>query len=410
MPRNLRLLGAAQFVSQAGDGLYMAVILNYALRVSGGDKASVGLVSVCENLPYVLFGLWAGVLVDRWDRRRTMLGADLLRAAVLVLLFAADRGGWLGGVNPSAALPVAGAAFLLSVGTLFFNPARDAVLPDLAEGGDLLKANAAVGISQYGALLVGPLLAALLLAFRPPAEAFLWDAGTFLVSFACVLAIRVPAKAKAAAPIRMDVAGALRYARSRSDLMALLLMTVFNNVLLMGPAIVGSVFLVRGVAELGGPFLGCSPEAMYGIYLSCFAAGLIVGVSLLRAFGGARPRWWLLGIGILFDGLTFLPFAPVARTGSFPLLMATIFVHALPVPMILVVRPAMLQAHVPRERLGQVFALVNLTVQGVTALSVALAGILCNRMAPGDLFTMAGIGGTLAGVLALTLRPLRRLV
>ena len=71
----------------------------------------------------------------------------------------------------------------------------------------------------------------------------------------------------------------------------------------------------------------------------------------------------------------------------------------------------MLQTHGPQERLGQGFALVNLTVQGVTAVSAGLAGWLCGQGLPvGDLFTIAGLGGGLAGVLALTLRPLRRLV
>ncbi len=392
----------------------MAVLLFYAFQVSGEDKTSVSTVSICENLPYLLLGLWAGVLVDRWDKRRVMMGADLLRAAVLAGLYLADRAGWMSPPHPSAALPVACAAFLLTVGTIFFNPARDALLPELAGGQDLLKANASVGVSQYAAMLVGPLLLALLLKFRPPAEAFLWDAGTFLVSFACVAAIRAPRKPAGAPRERMDVVGALRYVRSRPDLMSLLGMTVCNNLLLMGPAMVGSVFLVREVTDAGGtlPFFpDLRPEALYAIYISVFAAGMVVGTLLLSRYGGHFPRWRLLGVGILLDGLTFLPFEHAAGTGSFPLLLLALFVHALPVPMILVTRPAMLQTHVPRERLGQVFALVNLTVMGVTALSSALTGWFCGRgVSTGLLFTVAGASGAAAGILALTLKPMRRLV
>ena len=411
LSRNLRLLAAAQFVSLLGDGLYLAVIVNYALRISGESSFSAGMCAVAEYLPYLLLGIWAGALVDRSDCRKVMMGADLLRAGVLLGLYAMDHAGWLLPYRPAAAVPVGIAAALLTSGAVFFNPARDAYILDLAEGKDLLKANSLVASSQYAATLLGPLTAALLLAARPLAEAFAWDALSFVGSFACLAMIRasVPARPAGAGGIRL--LDGVRYVRARPELAGLILLTALNNLFLMGPAMVGSAFLVNDMAKRGGLWMGLKPEAMYAVYLSVFASGLIAGVWALNRFFGKLPRWKVLAWAVLLDGVTFLPFEPIARAASFPLLLAALFVHALVVPGIVVVRPALIQAHVPRERLGQVFALVNLTVFGCTALSAALTGVLCGwGLAPSWLFVLAGAGGTLCGLTALGMRSLRTLV
>ena len=418
MTRNLRLLLAAQFVSLLGDGLYLAVIVNYALRALGGSQRQAGLVPVAESLPYLVLGIWAGVLVDRLDRRRVMMAADLLRAGVLAGLYAMDRRGLLAdGGLPVLALLCASSA-TLTVGSIFFNPARDALLPGLVQGGDLLRANGAVAVSQHAAQLLGPLAAALLLASRPMAEIFLWDAGSFLVSWAFLAAIRVPRWPRPAGGPVPDVRGALAYVAGRPDLKSLLLLTALNNLLLMGPVVVCSVFLVNETAAAGGGlvlpgWLGgrLSREAMFAVYMAAFSAGMILGTLLLARLGRGVARWKLLALGILLDGLTFLPFEPLARGGRFPLLVLALLVHALVVPLINVLRPAILQTHVPAERQGQVFALVNLTVFGGTALSALLAnGLLATGMLPSRMFTLVAIGGTLSGLLALGLKPLRRLV
>lgn len=415
MSRNLRLLGAAQFVSLLGDGLYLAAIVNYALQVTAGSARASGMVVVAEHLPYLLLGLWAGVLVDRWDRLKVMKAADLLRAAVLVGLYGADRAGWLSPPGPWTALPVGLAAALVTTGSVFFNPARDALLPALAEGAALTRANAGIAVSQHAAQLLGPLAAAAVLASRPLAESFLWDAGTFLLSFLLLLLIRLPPGAARSAAARMDVAGALAYVRSRPDLKALLGLTALNNLFIMGPAMVGSAFMIRGVAAAGGPFVlpwgaVLGPEAMFALYLAVFSAGMIAGSLAVGRWGGRFPGWALLAAGIALDGLTFLPFEPLAARGDYPGLLVALFFHAVCVPLIVVVRPALVQAHVPAARLGQVFGLVNLAVFGCTALSAAGAGwVLGLGVTPGRLFTLAGVGGGLSGAFALTLPALRRL-
>ena len=225
--------------------------MNYALRVSGGSSFAAGMAAVAEYLPYLLLGVWAGAVVDRSDRRRLMMFADLLRAAVLLGLWWADRSGWLLPPRAFAAVPVGLAAFCLTAGATFFNPARDALILDLAEGNDLLKANSLVASSQYAAALLGPLTAALLLAARPLAEAFAWDALSFLGSFVCLALMRSPGAGHPKPERRIRLLDGVRYLRSRPELAGLILLTALNNLFLMGPAMVGSAFLVNDVARRG---------------------------------------------------------------------------------------------------------------------------------------------------------------
>ncbi|MFV1959761.1 MAG: MFS transporter, partial [Planctomycetota bacterium] len=123
---NLLLLWSGQFVSATGDALFLMAVAWIAGRV-GGDEISVGFAVFFAALPFLLFGLPAGALVDRTDRRRLMIGSDLARAAILLSLPWAA--GLLGGVTWGL---VAATAFLVATFSTPFLPARDALLPVLA--------------------------------------------------------------------------------------------------------------------------------------------------------------------------------------------------------------------------------------------------------------------------------------
>jgi DHA3 family macrolide efflux protein-like MFS transporter len=107
---------------------------------------------------------------------------------------------------------------------------------------------------------------------------------------------------------------------------------------------------------------------------------------------------------MLFDGLTYLPFFWVR---SYPLALALIFVHGLFIPWIVVGRTALIQQHVPEDRRGRVFALVNLTVQGMTALSALVAGRIAQAAGAPTLFLLAGAVGAACGLAGLAVPRLR---
>ncbi|MEA2606459.1 MAG: transporter, family, macrolide efflux protein, partial [Chloroflexota bacterium] len=179
--RDFRLLWSAQLVSTIGTALtdLAAGILVFRLT---GSALSVGLMFVATAVPTLIVGLIAGVFVDRYDRRKIMVIADLLRAAIVVSIPIL--------ITINIALLYLAVA-LVSTISQFFNPANDAVLPEVASDEELAAANSWIMISSFGSTSIGFALSGLLATAFDINWAFRLDALTFLFSAALIVFIRV---------------------------------------------------------------------------------------------------------------------------------------------------------------------------------------------------------------------------
>lgn len=176
-----RLMWTGQLVSTIGSSLTSLASSILVFRTTN-SALSVGLMLIATAAPSLLFGLIAGVFVDRFDRRRIMITADILRALLVFLIpFLVPRGiAWLYVLNILSA----------AVGQ-FFDPAYESVLPEAASEEELSAANSMMAISSFGSTAIG-FAASGLIASRFPIEyAFYLDALSFLVSAACIFMIRV---------------------------------------------------------------------------------------------------------------------------------------------------------------------------------------------------------------------------
>jgi len=130
------------------------------------------------------------------------------------------------------------------------------------------------------------------------------------------------------------------------------------------------------------------------------AVGMLAGALGIAAFGRRVALAPLLWLGMILDGLTYLPLAYLER---FPLCLIAIAFHGMCIPAIVVSRTSLLHRHVPAERRGQVFALVGMTVAGMTALSALASGWVAEVFSARALFLGAGALGSLCGVVGLLL-------
>jgi len=183
--RDFRLLWAAGTVSGLGSWLLVVAVPAQLYRLTG-SPAATGTALAVEALPAMLVAPWAGVLVDRWDRRATMVAADLCAAAGVALM--------LLGTSPGR-LPAVYAGLLVeNVAVAFGVPAARAVLPAVAGTGEALAAANAVSAFAAGVVrLVGPPLGTLLLSTGGLPAAAGVDAATYLVSAALLVRLRLPA-------------------------------------------------------------------------------------------------------------------------------------------------------------------------------------------------------------------------
>lgn len=131
---NYFFLWLGQTISQLGDSIYEMAIVWFALKLTG-SPLSTGMVALAAALPYPILGLVAGAYVDRWNRKTTMIRADLLRAAVLVTIPVLSAFGAL------RVWHLAAAAFALTSSRVFFYPALMASLPAVVPKEQLVRAN-----------------------------------------------------------------------------------------------------------------------------------------------------------------------------------------------------------------------------------------------------------------------------
>jgi MFS family permease len=180
--RNFTLLWSGQLISTIGSSLtsLAASILIYR---ETGSALSVGLMLMATAIPSLFLGLIAGVFVDRFDRKRMMIAADLLRALIVFSIpFLA----------PQDILWLYVLVLLESCVTQFFDPAHASLLPEVATNEELAGANILITVGSFGATAIGFAAAGLFATQFRIEWAFYADAATFVFSALCLARLALP--------------------------------------------------------------------------------------------------------------------------------------------------------------------------------------------------------------------------
>ncbi len=234
-----------------------------------------------------------------------------------------------------------------------------------------------------------------------PVMLFGFDALTFLASLACIVSIahRWGGARCGDSPRALrwgDLAAGLRYAIRDKRILVLLILTSIDNLFIMGPAEVGLAIFVRDRLGLGGE--------SYALVESAYGFGMLLSMLLIHRYADRLSNGKLVLWGMVFDGLTFIP---MYWCNSFAATYIVFFIHSWAIPMIIVGRAALIQSIVPEGIRGRVFSLVNITVNGMVALSSAIIGLAATTIPIHVLFAIIGIGGGLCGLAGMLYRPLR---
>lgn len=267
--RNFGMMVASLFISRAGDTFtFLALAIQVDSLYSDPKQSAGALASVliAFALPQLVFGLFAGTLVDRWDRRRTMVVADLARAALIL--------GFLFLRSPADVPWAMALAFATSSFGAFFYPARTALLPSIVEDDELMQANSWMQVGETFSRLAGPILAGVVIGTWGSRAAFLVDSVSFLGSGLFLVAIRgVRTRAVDAlegsitSPIE-DLRAGIRFALGSKLLQGI---TIGLVLALMG---------IGGVDVLIVPFtrfaFHAAPEAL-GLLLTAQGVGMVAG-------------------------------------------------------------------------------------------------------------------------------------
>lgn len=188
--RDYALLWTGQAISVFGDQVFPIAVTISALN-AGASATDLGLILAARTVSLVLFALIGGVWADRLPRRWVMLGADGVRAAMVIglMLLPTHPQMWL----------LALLVFVVGAGEAFFRPAMTALIPSLLPANELAPANALNSLTYRSAQVIGPAIGGILVATVGVSAAFGVDAATFIVSLICVYLVREPVRAGVAA-------------------------------------------------------------------------------------------------------------------------------------------------------------------------------------------------------------------
>ncbi|MEV5507944.1 MFS transporter [Streptomyces orinoci] len=378
------LLWTAATLSTLGDGIRYVAFPLLAARVTR-DPEAVSLVFVAGYLPWPLFGLPAGAVADRVDRRRLMWTVDLARGVLTggfaFLLTLQDA--------PVAAL--AAVSFSLGVAETFFENAAGAIIPMLVQKEALERANAWLYSAQtVMATLVGaPVGAALFgLAHAAPVAA---DAASFLVATALIFALRgsFGVRAKAApTTVRQDIAEGLRWLWRHRLLRTLCAMVAVTNGTLAAAEAVLVLYALQ-VLHLGG--IG------YGLMLAALAGGGILGSALAPR---ARRR---LGVRIPLIGSMVAQaagFICAGLTSSVPVAVGVLALVGAGGAVWNVLAASLRQRLVPADMLGRVTSSYRTVALAAMPVGAALAGVLADAFGLHAPFLLSGVLLALATAVA----------
>lgn len=355
--RDFSLMWSAQLVSTIGSSLtdLAAGILVFELTKSA---LNVGLTLMVTAIPTLFVGLFAGVFVDRFDRKRILLASDLLRGIIVVLIPF--------GVQNFGLIALYALLFLAAVVRQFFDPAWESVLPDVASDEELASANAFLSISSFGSTAVGFALAGFLASVDIHLPFYI-DGATFLLSFLIVLGVRIRHLATDETTTTTAVLANLKTGMRFLWGTPILRSSVLINIpILFSFGLWNVLLLPMAIRELG------ATTFEYGLQEGLTSVGFVIS-SLLMAKYADRLRegqWMVLAtIGMGFFGV-FYGFAQNIWF-AIAMVVGSGFLNS-PLG---ISRRLIFQKNTPRELRGRVFSAFAVSRDVVFLAGMAMAGL-----------------------------------
>jgi MFS family permease len=385
--RNYALLWSGQLVSHLGDRFHW-VAISLWVYAQTGSALSVSYAIVALMVAPAIVGLFAGAMADRYDRRRIMIVADLVRAGLVALIPALMARG----------LPwVYGTLFLMSAASAFFRPAMWSAVPQSVPRDRLLQANAYFASLEAAVEVLGPAMAGLLVMRFSYAAAMYVDAVSYLVSAVFVAGMKFPppgvhsadSPMVASKGILSSIREGVRYVR-RDQIQVSLLAFLF-----LGQWVAGLSSLQTPLAK---GILGIT-DRQFGWFQSVWGVGFIAASVAINRYGRRIPRGQAIVIGYL---LWAMAAGLMGLSSNFGMLIVAGFWVGFANILVFVNVSTVMMEHTPIDKLGRAVTVRQIGVAIVRVVSLTGFGWLADtigiRQAIAAMASTALFGSSLAAV------------
>ncbi len=362
LPPVFQRLAGANLAAQSAEQVSLAAVPIVAVLALGAGPGEIGLLATAQTLPFLLLSIPAGLLADRWSRRRLMVVAEVLRAASLVALLFATLFGQLSLVL----LTVLG--FIGAAGTVGFSVAAPALVPSLVPQAALGAANSRLELARSVAFAAGPALAGALVAWAEASSAFVLAA--VLSAAAVALLLRLP-EAPRGAPRTRHVMEELRDGARlvwRHPLLRPILFTAIAwNIAWF---VLQAAYVPYAMRSLGLDAIGV------GVTLACYGAGMVVGALFAARVLRALPFGCAILVGPYTSVAASLVMAATILWPTGVLAAISFFMFGAGPILWAITSTTLRQTVTPGAMLGQVSAIFLTVNTGVRPIGAALGGAI----------------------------------
>jgi MFS family permease len=386
-------------ISVFGDRLHQ-IALGVMVLALTGSAMQTGFVFLAATLPNLLLGPIAGTFVDRWDQKRVMIVSDLIRAGlVLTLPFVVEISVWL--VYPLV--------FVVTTVSLFFRPAKTAILPRIVSRDDLMPANGAVWTGETLADIAGYPLAGVFVAALGSnlALAFWVDSLTYIVSAVLLAGLVIPPAVRAVGPRVTSAVGAFveelregwHFLRGEVTLFQNTMVSVLAQ-LSIGATL--SLMVVYAERSLSGEIIPY-PNS-YAVIEAAIGLGNLAGGFVVGAIGARLRKGWLVITGFAFMGLATIALGltsnEVMAVGAAVVIGIFNLVYIIP-------SQTLFAERTPEGMLGRVVAIRSSIVMGALTGAMAVASGLADHIDAGLIIAFTGVLTVMAAIIAAWLPAVR---
>jgi MFS family permease len=371
--RNYRLFATGQVVSNSGTWMQRVAQDWLILSLTHGSGTALGITTGLQFLPLLLFGLYGGVLADRFPKRRVLMITQAVMGALALLL------GVLALTGTAQVWHVYALAFLLGVATVVDNPTRQTFAVEMVGPNDLSNAIALNSAIFNTARIVGPAIAGVLIAAIGTGPVFIVNAASFgAVLLGLYLMREDELHVRERVPrAKGQLREGLHYVRERRDLVMLLIIVFFVAAFGMNFQMT-TALMSREVFHSGA--------SSFGLASTMLAVGAVSG-SLLAA-RRKRPRMRLMLVAAAFFGVLEIVSGVMPNYGLFLVMLIPTGVALLTFN---TTANAVMQLSVPAGMRGRVMGLYMLVFAGSSPIGAPLLGWLAEVFGPRSSLIIGGV-------------------
>jgi DHA3 family macrolide efflux protein-like MFS transporter len=400
---DFRHLWTGQMISFVGDALAYNTLTLAIIRMANDEGVSAGrllsLLFVLSALPPLFLGMVAGTIVDRANRKRMMIAADIIRGFLVLgfLLVGSLDQVWIFVV----------VSICLSAVSTFFYPARTAMLPQILDKHQLLAANAMAQLTSTLSFVVGAAIAGVMVGLtQTTAPAFVADSISFFVSAYFIARISISGKIErdapaataqtareAIQPVTRPIISRLRTLRAMLDELLVGLRYVLTDQIMRG-VLISFLALMLGLGAANVTFvpllineLGMREEGL-GLIRFSQTMGIILSSAVIASIAARYKARDLIGLSMIAFGVMTII---VSAVTNYALMVGVLFLVGLAISPPQIVASTLMQRHVPSEKLGRASGAQGTIVNVANIASMGAAGFLMDEIGARNVFLGAGI-------------------